>query len=72
MEYELSSFSVGILIEMINAIRVKKRSSSLDAMNMVSLVEKKFGKIGAILPRNPSNERCSFFQLLFLECLRQI
>jgi hypothetical protein len=72
MEYELSSFSMGIFIKMINAVRVKKRSSSLDAMNMVSLVEKKFGKIRTILPRNSCDERCSFFQLLFLECLRQI
>ena len=72
MKYELSSFSVGIFIEMIDAICIEERSSPLDAMNMVSLVEKKFGKIGTILPRNSSNERCSFFQLLFLECLRQI
>lgn len=70
MEYELSSFSMGILIKMIDTIRVKERSSPFDAMNMVSLVKEKFGKIGTILPRNACDERCSFFQFLSLECLR--
>ena len=47
---------MGILIKMIYSTGVKGRRAALNSMNNISFVEKKFCKVGAVLPRNPGNE----------------
>lgn len=46
-------------IEMIDAVRIEKRRPALDAVDFVSLLQKKFGQIGAILAGDAGN-KCSF------------
>ena len=47
---------MGILIQVVYTACVKGRRAALYSMNNISLVEKKFCKVGAVLPRNPGNE----------------
>jgi hypothetical protein len=56
---------MGVLVEMIDTPGVETRRSALDAVNLVAFLEKKFGQIGAILPRDTSNQ-CHFVSLLAL------
>jgi hypothetical protein len=50
---------VRIEIEMINAVRIEEGGSALDAVDLVSLLQKKFGQIGAVLAGDAGNQ-CSF------------
>ena len=47
---------MGILIKVIYTTSIKGRRAALNSMNDISFVEKKFCEIGAVLPRNPSDE----------------
>jgi hypothetical protein len=42
-------FLVRILIEMVNPVGVEKRRAPLEAMHLVTLFQKEFSEIGAIL-----------------------
>lgn len=49
--------SMRIPVKVIDALGVKCRGSALDAMDLIALVEKKLGQIGAILARHASDQR---------------
>ena len=52
---------MGILVQVINAIRIERRGAALDAVDFISLVEKELGEIGAVLPGHPSDKRPARF-----------
>src|SRR3569832_1535331 len=45
---------------MINAVRIEEGSPPLDAVDLVSLLQKKFSQLGAVLTGNAGN-KCSLF-----------
>ena len=47
---------MGILIKVIYSTSVEGGRAALDSMNNISFVEQKFCEVGAVLPRNPSDE----------------
>ncbi len=46
-----------IVIEVIDASGVDERRASLDAVDDVAFVEKEFGEIGPVLPRDAGDKR---------------
>src|SRR5688572_2151487 len=48
---------VGILVKMVDAIRIEERSAALDAMHFVTLGQQEFSEVGAVLTGYPSNQR---------------
>jgi len=56
MKLEVNVRLMRILVEMVNPLRIEKRASPFNAMHLVALLQKQFGKIGAVLTRNTRNE----------------
>jgi hypothetical protein len=56
MQHEVALGLMRILIEMVDALGIKRGGAPLQAVNFVSLGEQKFRQIGAILPRNPRDQ----------------
>jgi hypothetical protein len=56
MQLEVGVINMRVLVDVVNALRVKERSAPLDAVNYVSFFQQKLGKIRAILPCNSSDE----------------
>ena len=50
---------VGILIEMIDAVSIEQRSSSFEAVHLITFLEEEFREIRAVLSGNTGNQ--SFF-----------
>ena len=68
MKNEVTVFLVRVCIEVINPIGVDQRSPTLDAVNFVTLFEKKFREIRAILAGDTCDK--GFLQsVVLLECL---
>jgi len=56
VQLEGNALLVRVVDEMVDALGVERRRTTLHAMDDISLGEKKFGQIGAILPRCAGNE----------------
>ena len=52
MNLKMRVGNVRILVHMIDARRVKRRRSALDAVHNITLTQQEFGQIGAVLSRN--------------------
>jgi hypothetical protein len=50
-------FLVGVLIEMVNPLRVEERGAALDAVHLVPLGREKFSQVGAVLAGDSCDER---------------
>lgn len=57
MQNEPALAHMGVLVEVIDALRVEKRGTTLDAMHLVVLAQKEFGKIGAVLSGDSRDKR---------------
>lgn len=51
---------MGVLKDMVDAVRIKERGPPFQAMDLVAFFQKKFRQIGAVLPCHPGNQ-CFFF-----------
>jgi hypothetical protein len=56
MQHEVAFGLMRVLIEMVDALGIKRGGAPLQAVNFVSLGEQEFRQIGAILPRNPRDQ----------------
>jgi hypothetical protein len=56
MQKKVAVIDMRILIDMIDTLRIKRRSAALDAMDFIALFEQKLGEVRAILARDTSNE----------------
>ena len=56
MENKFSIPDVGILIQMIYSIGVKKRGAPFNAVHFISFFKKEFGKICAVLSGDPGDQ----------------
>ncbi len=59
MQEKSHPFFVRVLVEVVNAGRIEKRGTALDAMDDVALVEQQFGEVGAVLAGDAGDE-CNF------------
>lgn len=50
MQKKTATLLVRVLVEVINAIRIEKRTAAFDTMHLVAFAEEEFGQIGAVLP----------------------
>ena len=48
--------NVRVFVQMVDALRVQQRAAALDAVYFVSLGEKEFGEVGAILTGDAGDE----------------
>jgi len=60
MQIEPTVLGMGILVDVIYALGVKRRSTALDAVNFVAHVKQKLCKVGAVLAGH-AGDKC-FFQ----------
>ena len=51
---------MGVLVKMIDAVRVEQRRAALDAVHLIALLQEQFGKIGSVLPGYAGDERSLF------------
>ena len=56
VKHQPAPFLMRILIEMVDAMGVQQRTTALDAMHFISLVEKELREICAILTGDSSNQ----------------
>ena len=49
VQNEVAVLDMGILIQMIDAIRIEQRRTALDAVHLISPLEQQFGKVGTVL-----------------------
>ena len=63
VQHQIAVIDVRVLIDMINALSIKRRRTALDAMHFISLLEQKFGQIRAVLAGHAGNES-DFFQAI--------
>src|SRR5579863_1381048 len=69
MQMKMDILFMRILVEMIHAIGIKKRTPSLNAVNLVSLIEQELTEVSAILARYARNQ-CDFRHIyLFRNCV---
>jgi hypothetical protein len=61
MQNEVAFGLVRVLVEMVDALGIKRGSAPLQAMNFISLGEQELRQVGAILPRNP-RDQCALRQ----------
>jgi len=47
---------IGVLIDVVNPLRVKGTGAANDSMNFIAFGKEQFGKIRAVLPRNACDE----------------
>jgi hypothetical protein len=59
VENEIATGDVRILVQVIDAIGVEKRSAALDAVDDIAFAQQEFGEVGAILSGHAS-EQCNF------------
>ena len=59
MQTKMNIFFMRILVKMIHAVRIEKRTPSFNSVNLVSLGQQKFTEIGAILTSHARNQ-CNF------------
>ena len=57
MEYKAVSAAMGVSVQMVNSLSIEGRSSSLHAVDLVSLLEEELGEVGAVLPRDAGDQR---------------
>lgn len=57
MEFQLRSWRVYILVDVVDTLRVERGGSTLNTVDLVALLEKKLRKITSVLARNSSNQR---------------
>jgi len=50
---------VWILIQVVDAVGIKGRGAALDAVDLVTLIQQEFRKVGAVLPGN-ARDQCFF------------
>ena len=55
VQAKLDALLVRILVEMIDAIRVERRCTALDAVDLVAFFQEEFRKVRAVLPCNAGN-----------------
>ena len=60
MEAERRIRLVGIKIEMINTVGIEQRGATLDAVDLVPLLQEQFRQVGAVLSCNTRN-KCALF-----------
>jgi len=65
MQLQVRVGRMRILVDVVDPLRVEKRSTALDAVHLVALLEEKLGQVGAVLAGNAGDE-CAF-QNLFLK-----
>jgi hypothetical protein len=56
VELETDVFLVGILIEMVNSVRVEQGRTALNSVYFISFGKQKLSKIGTVLSGNTGNE----------------
>ena len=56
MQHEATSLFVRILIQVVDAIGIEQRRSTLDAVHLVAFCEQKFGEICAVLSGDPGDQ----------------
>jgi hypothetical protein len=56
VQNEAAVASLGVLVEMVDAVGVEKRSATLDAMDDVALLEEELGEVRAILSGDARDE----------------
>jgi len=52
MEDETTIFLVRILVEVVDTIRIKKRGTAFEAVDLIAFFQKELGEISAILTGN--------------------
>jgi hypothetical protein len=67
MQHETPILLLWIGHEVIYAFRIERRSAPLYTVNLVSLVQKKFGKIGPVLPGRASDQSFLHCQIQFFQ-----
>jgi len=53
---EMAVRDVRVLVEVVDAVGVEERGWTLDAVDLITLLQEKFSEVGAILSGNSSNE----------------
>ncbi len=56
---------MGVLVKVVDPIRIEKRCPALDPVDLIALAEEKFGQIRTILAGDAGNE-CNFVHELYL------
>ena len=59
MQHERPVHVVDVTVQMLDPLRAEAARTAHKTMHLVPLVEKEFGKIGAILAGNPGDQRSS-------------
>ena len=66
MQDKVALANVRVLVKVVNAVRVEEGAAPLDAVDLISFVQKEFREVGPILPCNAGYKRnlCHCFLLL--------
>ena len=68
MELKVLIISLQVLIDMIDAVCVKARRASLDAVNLVAFFQQQLCEVGPVLPRDTCDQ-CFFCQFIYSSVL---
>jgi hypothetical protein len=56
VQFKVGMLDVRVLVNVVNALGVKRTGTALDAMNNVAFFEQELGKVGTILASNTGDE----------------